>query len=1609
MEILGKRLKNSDFSSKVIKFEDGYREVGYFKNILLLEDHIENVNNDNQDMVLNEEYGIYDMLKYKQEFIRILSELDDNKVYKMIFKINMIINDKDGGEYIDRKTTQSIMIHRNSSIEYILFKFQYLLVDLLEKYDIPDFIDMSVFIKEWIDSSELSNIKSLYDILSKKEGQFLNKHVINKSKELDDNNQLLHNSKLGNIFIKNKPSLLIKGLNYGDIITNESNLLKYKSLIGESYITNIDNNNNNNNNSNNESVNELTVTNKLVNENIYKLNYGAKGKNYIVKVNNIDDINNQVSVYMEINDNNVTKLIKVEEWNDNINNSYNSCIRKIKDSTKEILFINNEIERVDVKYNCKKLQESYLDLDKNIKIGSFDIETYLDEKNSVIPYYIGCRTGDKRILYKYSEFKTPEEMVLKFIEDLMIPENHNRFYYALNMSNFDGIIVLKSLIKTSHLHDLKLNTLSKNDGTIISVVIKKVLKNKKIIKITLSDSFHLLPFSLDKLGKVFNKNNKSNSLFKGNYPHDFINKFGLYNAMNYKGSVPNIKYFNNISKDSYQSIVNRINNSENGIWDSEKELINYLIKDIDILYNVMDTFATIIYQYFNINITRIRTFSGLAFLIFTSKYYNSKNKTIYLLSGKIDKYIREGYYGGVVDNFVNYIDKPVYKYDINSHYPNQMHNKAMPGGIPRYSTENNLDLIFGFVRAKVTAPTSDLLRVPVLPINKDGQLITFRGTEEGTWFSEELKYAKNLGYNIIVKDCIQFDKVYGLFDDFTKDLYKLKSQAELEKDDVSRLIFKLILNSLYGRWGLKDLNVEYKIIDNIKLNKLNKTEHIDILFSSDKLSFVKSSGPVYPEIIQLFEKEKLIAKKDNKFNEPKPWGRNVSAVQHSAAITAYARIEINKFKNLENNLYLGGDTDSFILQYPLESSYVGPELGKAKLECVITEAFFHSKKSYLICTDKGEIIIKMKGIKSPNLLLNRETFVKLFKGEDVPIKQLQFKKDYKNMDVKIEHIIKTIKGISDINIIKLVKDKFKDNNIKYTDIKQGNLDNKDGEILRDDVDSSIDDQNEKIECRSIIIYKKPNIEIVIYNKPENQIIIYNKPLNLDSIPIIYIHNLKLDLYKKMMVRPSFSLIKIEFSELGINFDINKDKKLIKKIYQYEKVTDNKFKFGFFYFKLKLKDKLNSSEEILINYLLNIDYLNQKKTLMSESNLVYQSYIFDTEDRNIFIFNRKFKTQYKGLNFEFNKEAFYYFYFLNDKIVWNKIDQISSVNIELTPPLFNDNNDNNKIKSLDIINRPINLFFVKKLIEINNNLFQGGEEIYSYDINKLIEEVLSLIDRDKEGREYELLKNIYFIFPFLFKNNFLIINNSDINEFVVKIYYHYILINNKLKQYFIENIKFELKIFFLNSHIEQYKDIIEYDSENIKKYILNKRIRKYKLIEYGNRVIDYNNIYLIINNGKEKLHYKLELLKLKRDNTISIRTENIIDKYLLSNINDKLKDYLISEGINIENDIIKDRMKYLDKLNINLTDILKEVIPNKIFFDINFDPHINYIKKYNINKGKWELIRFDFKNKNNWIERYNLFEINKLNYLKVQRRDELINEYLLYFIFYILLFILKDRY
>jgi hypothetical protein len=377
----------------------------------------------------------------------------------------------------------------------------------------------------------------------------------------------------------------------------------------------------------------------------------------------------------------------------------------------------------------------------------------------------------------------------------------------------------------------------------------------------------------------------------------------------------------------------------------------------------MNKFNSIIYDQFKLNITRAKTIAGLSFLIYTSSFYDKKELELTIINEKLDKFIREGFYGGVVDVCERYYDSKHYKYDSNSHYPASMKQK-MPGGKPRLSSEKNLDKIFGFVRATVEAPSEKKLKVAILPCKIDNKTELFRGVRTGVWFTEELKYARDCGY--IVKDihvAVVFDEIEGVFDRFVDNIYQLKMDNDANFG--KRFIFKLILNSLFGRLGILKKNLSYDILSNEKLMKLQKKYVFDVLYSVHNLNFIQKTGLLEPELVYLLKNEKLVElnkKEDNKisklFNNDLNNLRNISSVQYSAAITAYGRILINDFKNLENNKYIGGDTDSIIMAKPLENKFVGKDLGKFKLECVIDEGFYYAKKSYLIKLENGEVIVK---------------------------------------------------------------------------------------------------------------------------------------------------------------------------------------------------------------------------------------------------------------------------------------------------------------------------------------------------------------------------------------------------------------------------------------------------------------------------------------------------------------------------------------------------------------------------------------------------------------------------------------------------------------------------
>ena len=177
-----------------------------------------------------------------------------------------------------------------------------------------------------------------------------------------------------------------------------------------------------------------------------------------------------------------------------------------------------------------------------------------------------------------------------------------------------------------------------------------------------------------------------------------------------------------------------------------------------------------------------------------------------------------------------------------------------------------MDKIFGFVEAKVTAPSKEELKTAILPIKINNKTVMFRDTQQGFWFSEELKMARDYGYKVEVLNCLDFDRVSGTFTNYVNDMFKEKSLADTQKNEVIRLIFKLLLNSLYGRFGMREQNIDLKLVSNEKFTKINHTENAEILFTENNLSLIKTSGYIDPDLLKLVNKEKGYVDNKTEFN-----------------------------------------------------------------------------------------------------------------------------------------------------------------------------------------------------------------------------------------------------------------------------------------------------------------------------------------------------------------------------------------------------------------------------------------------------------------------------------------------------------------------------------------------------------------------------------------------------------------------------------------------------------------------------------------------------------------------------------------------------------------------
>jgi DNA polymerase type B, organellar and viral len=556
-------------------------------------------------------------------------------------------------------------------------------------------------------------------------------------------------------------------------------------------------------------------------------------------------------------------------------------------------------------------------------------------------------------------------LIKRFFLQFIDYKYHNFTLYAHNLSGFDGILILESLVYLSDDYGFKIEPLIR-DNKIISIKVSfgKMKDNRYKYHITFHDSLLILLSSLENLSKSFLKDNPDMQKIKDKNLLDAL----LYKTL--RKDIDKIEFL--------------------------RELKMYCERDSISLALIIHLYSNIVYNEFKLNVHKYPTASALALAIYRSKFLESDG-LIPLISGEIYKDIKKSYHGGHTEVYKLYSNEEVHSYDYVSMYPSQMLKHYMPvGKITKFEgnpllcgeTLESLSDKLAFIKCSVYVDKS--LNRPVyqtiVKIKGELRSVCATGTFLNQWVyvPELLKYEeKTNGLIKIIPDSIKmgylFDKKI-IFKDFIEHLFNLRKSVS--KDHPLNQICKINMNSLYGRMGLKQELTEYKFMNNFEVEKFSMKDNVRI---KDVIEFSES----LKSLVITFKNSDVINLK--------------SSVPIASAITAYARMELNELILDQDLDILYVDTDSFkchqkITELEKYKHLAHDNLGGLKYEETYSESLFLLPKVYGGIINDSEFT-KVKGFKD-KVEFNKLKDL-LFKNKDLKLSHNKWRRNMLSSEIKI--------------------------------------------------------------------------------------------------------------------------------------------------------------------------------------------------------------------------------------------------------------------------------------------------------------------------------------------------------------------------------------------------------------------------------------------------------------------------------------------------------------------------------------------------------------------------------------------------------------------------------
>lgn len=549
-----------------------------------------------------------------------------------------------------------------------------------------------------------------------------------------------------------------------------------------------------------------------------------------------------------------------------------------------------------------------------------DFETTTDEKDCRVWAYALCEIGKPDNFYYGNN-----------IEDFFKTLQYKRENYVLYFHNlkFDGEYIFNYLLNNGYecIKDKKdrktktFTTLISDTGQFYSIEIFFEVENKKHInKVTIYDSLKILNFSVDKIAKAFD--------------------------------LPIRKLELDYTK--YREVGHELTPEE----------VDYIRNDVEIMARALDFM-------FKERLTKMTI--GSDALSYYKEMNKNFNKYFPILPYEIDMDIRKSYKGGFTYLNECYKEKETGRglvLDVNSLYPSVMTGEYLPFGEPIFFTgKYEEDVLYKLYIQTLTCsfelkegkiPTiqikNNLAFVPNEYVkSSDGDLVTLTLTNVDLKLFFENYNVENITYHSGWK----FKALKGLFTSYITYWTEKKINAKKEGNNVLYLISKLMLNSLYGKFGLNpNVGSKYPYLNEDGVVKYGNYP-------------IEIRDSIYIPVASFITS----------------YARN-KTIRTSQAIKDYT------IKNYGKDYYIYSDTDSIhLLEMSKEelSSFVEIDdykLGAWKMESTFVRGKYIRQKCYIELGEDDKLNVVVAGLpKKLGNIINFDNFKVGFTTENMDIKE----------------------------------------------------------------------------------------------------------------------------------------------------------------------------------------------------------------------------------------------------------------------------------------------------------------------------------------------------------------------------------------------------------------------------------------------------------------------------------------------------------------------------------------------------------------------------------------------------------------------------------------------